>query len=554
MPTAPAIEDLATEAAYWRGRAERAEARLADAEERLAGAERGRTEAEERISELSEQVAVLGRMMFGRRSERKDRPAPDPDPTPAPAPGAGGGDPPDRLRRGQRRGSKGHGRRDYSHLDTREEVHDVPEAERTCPCCGTAFEAYGTEDAEQVDWQVKITRIVHRRRRYRRRCACPGPRAVIAPVPPRPVARGRFTASFLARLLYEKYVLGRPLHRIARALAADGLEVAEGTLCGALRDTHALLAPLEEAIAARNAAAGHVHADETSWRVFEHVEGREGHRWWLWVFVAADTVVFRMDPTRSTAVPEAHLGVDRADGALPEGRRLLLSADFYSAYQALARVEGVDPLWCWAHIRRYFIRAGDAHAQLRYWRDLWVGRIAALYTAHRALAAAEPGTDAHHRAGTAFEAALADIDTARREQAAAPGLHPAARKVLATLDREWDGLARHLDFPDIDLDNNIAERSLRTPVVGRKNYYGAHAEWSAHLAARVWTVTGTAERNGREPLAYLTDYLNACAEAGGRPPGGPALERFLVWLPAPGDTAGSHDHDPSGEVPPGPSP
>ncbi|WP_204019215.1 IS66 family transposase, partial [Sphaerimonospora thailandensis] len=97
-----------------------------------------------------------------------------------------------------------------------------------------------------------------------------------------------------------------------------------------------------------------------------------------------------------------------------------------------------------------------------------------------------------------------------------------------------------------DKDNNAAERALRTPVIGRKNYYGAQAEWAAHLAAAVWTITATAERNHREPLAFLTAYLTACAKAGGKPPEGPALESFLPWLPAPGDTSGSRDHDPPG--------
>ena len=94
-----------------------------------------------------------------------------------------------------------------------------------------------------------------------------------------------------------------------------------------------------------------------------------------------------------------------------------------------------------------------------------------------------------------------------------------------------------VDFPDIALDNNTAERALRTPVLGRKNYYGAHAEWAAHLAARVWTITATAERNHREPLTFLTAYLNACAEAGGRPPHGTALEQHHPWLPAPTEAA-----------------
>jgi transposase len=538
------VIDDATEVAYWRERA-------VGAEDRLAG-------AEARISELSEQVAVLGRMLFGRSSEKT---RPDGAGDPVEDGGSGGLDDPDapdpgvaQGKRGQRHGSKGHGRRDYSGLETREEIHDVPAGQRVCAGCGQGFEFLGSETSEQVDWQVRITRVVHRRRRYRRRCDCAGPRTVTAPRAPNPVGKGRFTHRFLARLLYQKYVLGLPVQRIVRALAADGLDVAEGTVAGALKTVADLLAPLEEAIVARNAQAVHVHADETSWRVFERAEGKDGHRWWLWVFIADDTVVFRMDPTRSTAVLERHFGVDRADGALAEGRRLLLSTDFYTAYQSLARMEGVDPLWCWAHIRRYFIRAGDAHLQLRYWRDAWVTRIADLYLAHRAMAAAEPGSTEHTQARASFDQALTTIDTVRRQQMRGPGLHAAAKKVLATLEREWEGLVRHRDFPDIDLDNNRAERALRTPVVGRKNYYGSHAEWSAHLAARVWTITATAERHHHEPLTYLTDYLNACAVAGGKAPEGQALDRFLPWIPDPADPTGSRDHDPPQIIQPGPAP
>jgi len=323
-----------------------------------------------------------------------------------------------------------------------------------------------------------------------------------------------------------------------------------------LKSTADLLVPLESAIVESNAQATHVHADETSWRVYEQTEGKDGYRWWLWVFLAADTVVFTMDPTRSTAVLERHFGIDRTDQALPAGRRLVLSTDFYTAYQCLARVQGIDPLWCWAHIRRNFIRAGDAHVQLRYWRDAWVARIADLYVGHRAMATAEPGSVEHTQARAAFDQALDVMDTARREQAAVYSLHPAAKKVLATLDREWDGLARHRDFPDIALDNNPAERAMRTPVAGRKNYYGSHATWAADLAARVWTITATAERNGREPLPYLTEYLQTCAEAAGKTPEGQALQRFLPWLTDPSDTAASRDNNPSldAAVQPGPAP
>ena len=67
-------------------------------------------------------------------------------------------------------------------------------------------------------------------------------------------------------------------------------------------------------------------------------------------------------------------------------------------------------------------------------------------------------------------------------------------------------------------------------MIGRKNFYGSGAEWAAHLAADVWTVTATAARHGIEPLGLLTGYLQACAEHGGAPAGAD-LDPFLPWTP-----------------------
>ena len=83
----------------------------------------------------------------------------------------------------------------------------------------------------------------------------------------------------------------------------------------------------------------------------------------------------------------------------------------------------------------------------------------------------------------------------------------------------------------ISLDNNAAERAIRRPVVTRKNAYGSRNEDSARLAARIWTVTATAEMAGLNVLTYLTAYLDDCGRNGGKPltrpgPGTiPALER-----------------------------
>jgi hypothetical protein len=53
---------------------------------------------------------------------------------------------------------------------------------------------------------------------------------------------------------------------------------------------------------------------------------------------------------------------------------------------------------------------------------------------------------------------------AGQQQMAAPGLQEPAKKALATLYREWDGLAAHREYPMVSLDNNAAERARRGPV------------------------------------------------------------------------------------------
>ena len=290
------------------------------------------------------------------------------------------------------------------------------------------------------------------------------------------------------------------------------------------------------------------------WQVYAAVEGKDSHRWWCWVFAGPDTTVFTIAPSRSLKVLTGQLGVvlDADTGALPDalpgGRRLLLSSDFYTVYQSMGRMDGVDNLWCWSHIRRYFVRAGDAHRDLQAWTQAWLERIGALYRAHSALAAAVPDSPQRAEAAEQFDAALQVIDSERHAQAAnAYLMHPAAVKVLATMDREWEGLTRHREFPELPLDNNAAERALRGPVVGRKNFYGSGSKASAELASRVWTITATTARAGLNPLVYLSAYLHACAEADGKAPTGATLDRFLPWALNPDDQAAwAHHPDTAG--------
>jgi transposase len=121
--------------------------------------------------------------------------------------------------------------------------------------------------------------------------------------------------------------------------------------------------------------------------------------------------------------------------------------------------------------------------------------------------------------------------TDMQQQAVAEVADPAVRepcdKVLTSLQEHWSGLTRFVDDPRIPLDNNACERQLRSPVVGRKNYYGSGAIWSGRLAAMLFSLFATLERcqiNGRQ---WLISYLEACAKAGGRPP--PNVADWLPW-------------------------
>jgi len=261
-----------------------------------------------------------------------------------------------------------------------------------------------------------------------------------------------------------------------------------------------------------------------------------------------------MDATRAGTVLARHAGIDEETGQLTADddggpRRLVISSDFYAVYQSAGKkADGLVNLYCWAHIRRYFVRAGDANpAQLKHWTAAWLDRIKDLYAAHAQLMAAWDDAAAPapreaaaaavrlEEAGTAWDEALAVINETRRTQMTAPGLQEPAKKALATLDREWDGLAAHREYPMISLDNNAAERALRRPVVTRKNAYGSRNEDAARLAARIWTVTATAEMAGLNVLTYLTAYLDKCGRNAGKPLTGHELERFLPWNAAPED-------------------
>lgn len=58
----------------------------------------------------------------------------------------------------------------------------------------------------------------------------------------------------------------------------------------------------------------------------------------------------------------------------------------------------------------------------------------------------------------------------------------------------------------LELDNNCGERSIKSFVIGRKNWLFANTPRGAKASAAIYSVIETAKENGLNPFQYLV-YL-----------------------------------------------
>ena len=153
-------------------------------------------------------------------------------------------------------------------MERKSEVHDPPEEERTCPCCGLPFVKNGSHESEVVEIEVKAHVRTIRRNRWRSTCSCPStPKEVAAPPVPRLFPDTSFGISVWSCFLFERHACHRPLNRVAAWMRDQGLPVSAGTLADGVRRMIPLFEPLSQAILERVKGAGMLHGDETGWRV-----------------------------------------------------------------------------------------------------------------------------------------------------------------------------------------------------------------------------------------------------------------------------------------------
>lgn len=438
--------------------------------------------------------------------------------------------------RGQQPGSEGHGLTERPDLrETKESVEFTKDP--VCPACGKPYVPYGTCQSEIIEVEVKAHKRIISRPCMKQGCRCSGvPAAITAPMPPKVIPKSPFGNSIWEAILLTKFLYSQPTNRLLNQYAELGLPISPGTVTGGLKTLTPLFEPVYNAFNRQQMTEDRFHNDESSWKVFEHIEGKTGNKWWLWVSRSEAVVFFQITPGRGSDVPVQYFGNTQRE-------KIIVICDRYSAYKALAnRLSSIILAFCWAHVRRDFLDAAKKYPELENWAFFWVEMIAALYHINNrrrkefdpelSIRKQTPSfNDLHEQLVEKMDAMVEKRNASiKKYDPDRPGktfLSTVKYRILTSLKNHWTGLSVFVTHPEVPMDNNAGENSIRNPVTGRKNFYGSGSLWSAQLSAMMFTIFQTLALWKINRQHWLRKYLAACGENHGSAPEN--LSPFLPW-------------------------
>lgn len=455
------------------------------------------------IEKQNVQIANLRKKVFGPTSEQDELLSESGNPSISK----------DARKRGKQMGAKGNGRKLRTNLPIDEEV--LHEGEILCSACGSSTDTISYEESEEVEVNVRAYRRKHLRRKYGHFCKAKKKYVIsTAPVPAKLFPKAMFGIDFWIFILTGKYYLQMPINRLRLQLEMDGLSVSDGTIAAGLERLLPLYRPLYDRIKQHTRQSSHWHIDDTGWKVFVEKEGKDGFNWYLWVFISQDTCLYVLDPTRARSVPQSVLA--KSCG--------IVTSDRLSANRKLS--DNIVSSFCWVHERREF-RSLSKILGLESIATSWLQLIGNLFHYNGIRLLNDSRSPVYQNAEQKLRETLKTMQSRLKKQLSSPTIHPELKRVLTGIKSDWEGLALFVDFPTVPPDNNRAERALRNPVVGRKNYYGSGSEWSGELAAVMFTIFQTLLIHKIDIKEFNRQYLHACAANGGQPP--TQLKSFLPW-------------------------
>jgi transposase len=392
--------------------------------------------------------------------------------------------------------SHGGGRKPLSpHLKRERIEHDLPEPEKHCGACGEDLRHIGEEISEHYEYipaQMKVVEDAC----LKYACSCT---VKTAGKPAMPIEKSTAGASLLAQVIVSKTADHLPLHRQGKMFRRHGVEISSSTMCDWMRQCAELMEPLYQRLKRFVLASKVVGTDDTPVKVLDRKlkHARKGR---IWPYVGDRehrAVIYDYTPTRERAGPEAFL----------KRYRGYLQADAYAAYDSFFTdaERGMVEVGCWAHARRHVFQAQENDPSRM--RTLLV-MIAGLYRVEKlARERGLTGEDLRMIRETGARPLLEKIHEYLRESE--PRLLPKsdAGRAVNYLLRNWEALRRYAGDPDLSIDNNHTERSLRGWAVGRNNWTFFGSDRGGRTAAVLRSFSATCELVKVEPFAWFQDVL-----------------------------------------------
>ena len=321
--------------------------------------------------------------------------------------------------------------------------------------------------------------------------------------------RGMLAPSFIAHVLTKKYRWGMPFHRLALELRSEGISLDDSTMCRYAEHVGATLGCIVDAAAKEAKETAFCLSTDATGVAIQPERLPDGQRQacarghFFVVLADKDHVFFEYQPKHTSD----------AVCAMFKGYKGYIQADAHCVYDALFRGDAVDDgakppdeVGCWSHARRKFWEAAVSTKEPTAREALL--RIRALFKLEEQWASLAP-KQRHDRRQRVSRPMLDDFF------AWAEGVFERARGVRGPVAtafgyaiRQRDALRRFLDDGRLRLENNAAERALRSSIaIGRKAWLFFGSGDHAQAAANLFSLIASCELHRLDVERYLADVI-----------------------------------------------
>ena len=404
------------------------------------------------------------------------------------------------------------------HFPRIEIEHDLEPEQKLCTKCAVAhpLTRIGQEIRECYRFEPpKISVEQHIRPTYV--CEERHEAPITAPAPPVILPKSMASPSLLAHVTNSKFNLGLPLYRVSQDLKRYRMDLGPGTLGTWMSIVGGeKIVPVINLIRDALFTAPYMHIDETPLQILRS-DKAVGSDHYIVVRAGAPPgqrlILYDYLASRTTeGLKQFFIGPDG-----PYQGKLV--SDGLERYDDIAAELKLLHFGCLTHCRTMFFKARKV-SNLPSTRTLAnaaiedfigpiyriEGQIKALRTEYQQRGEPLPQETVlalrQQKSKPILEKFKAWIDDLL------PGTPPnsALGKALGYAHRQWPKLVRHLDHPEIPVDNNYSEQQIKHFATGRKAWLFSYDASSAQASANLFSLVMTCRVNDIEPYAYL-NYL-----------------------------------------------